>query len=572
MILMLIHRIEWVFVGPGDQGGSRQAGRAPPHSKTHFLSHPPLLPSYSPQGCILRFPMQIEINIQEEGRIIWQRLSAGWWAGRVFHEGKWLSTQEVEALLEKANTIADLQQLLSSWNGHFALLWSKEQLHVAATDIGRSIPVFWQVANAKVTLSNRPNTSGQVSWWQQNEALVQSEFIPGHATLWQGWQQLQAGELLEVKNGLCYIHNYFPHRRPASKVAPKEELRTQFNELLEGIFDRLISLANGRPIVIPLSGGYDSRIIAAGLHRKNYPQLKAFTYGQAGSTEVRIGQEVADSLGIEWQFVAYDQKLLSTFGQQAWKDYASYAGKGCVLAQEQDYFALQQLQTLGWLEAGSLIVPGYCGDFQAGSYLPGPQLPWPPSRKKRLHAQLLSRFLRQADEKFRQAWQPQLPHKEIQDDEHYISELEHWVLREYVSKYIVNGVRAYEWFHCNWHLPLWDKAFITFWQNVPNSYRKDMRLYREVLAQDWFASYGIQFPEDQMASDNVLSPGTWLPPNWKKRLKQYLPSRETTNVNGLQLLIPLIQEQLSWPDTDLSKSVNEMIGHWYHDFLKNNRV
>jgi hypothetical protein len=168
----------------------------------------------------------------------------------------------------------------------------------------------------------------------------------------------------------------------------------------------------------------------------------------------------------------------------------------------------------------------------------------------------------------RQLWLPLLPQNEIPDDHTYVSELEHWVLREYVSKYIVNGVRAYEWFGYDWYLPLWDNAFIEFWQSVPNAFRQNMALYRQVLSDDWFQPLGLTFPEDnQVSGSNPLSPTTWLPPQWKKSLKQYLPTTATQNINGLQKLIPIIQEQLNWPEQNLNKSVNEMIGQWYHDFL-----
>lgn len=227
---------------------------------------------------------------------------------------------------------------------------------------------------------------------------------------------------------------------------------------------------------------------------------------------------------------------------------------------------------MGWLEAGSIICPGYCGDFQAGSYLPGPGLPWPPQRKRRLQEQLLARFVRQTDATTRQMWLPQLPQMDIEDDTQYVSELEHWVLREYVSKYIVNGVRAYEWFECDWHLPLWDMAFIRFWQQVPNELRQGMELYRRVLRENWFKPYNIVFPEDDKVPTAGFSIGSWLPPQWKRKLKGYLPAKQTVDVNGLQQLIPLIQAQLSWPETDLSKSVNEMIGHWYHEFINHKRV
>lgn len=517
--------------------------------------------------------MKVHLELRTEKQLTWHALSAGWWTGHVYDHDHWLSAEEVDAALKAINSIEDLKQLLHRWNGHFALMWSDKGLHFAATDIGRSIPVFWQINDGTVSLSNRPvSAEPQASIWHTQTTFAQSEFVPGHATLWQGWQQLQAGEILEIKGGLCYLHNYFPHRRSPETGRSESQMAEAFQDVLHGVFDRFISFADGRPIVIPLSGGYDSRILLAGLHERGYTNVQAFTYGQEGSTEARIAREVAQQLEVDWQFVPYDKEILSEFGTPNWNAFAAYAVKGCALPQEQDYFALSKLKKAGWLKPGSIISPGYCGDFQAGSYIPEPQLPWPPNRKRRLQNQLTSRFLRYPNEQIKRMWLPLLPQEEIADQEQYISELEHWVLREYVSKYILNGVRAYEWFECSWHLPLWDREFILFWQKVPNRHRKEMQLYRQVLAENWFKPHNIVFPEDKLQPAARYSPGSWLPPQWKKRIKAYLPNKQTSNINGLQQLIPIIQQQLAWTESDLSKSVNEMIGHWYHDFINNQGV
>ena len=205
--------------------------------------------------------MQVHLHVQKQAPRTWQALSAGWWTGHVYAEDHWLSLKEIDAALLGIQSAADLAALLNQWNGHFALLWSKGQLHLAATDISRSIPVFWQVDSGGVNLSDYPILSPvTANVWQASKVLVHSEFIPGHATLWFGWQQLQAGEILEVKGGLCYLHNYFPHRRPSSPQRSTQQWEEGFQQVLENIIDRLISFAAGRTIVIPLSGGYDSRI------------------------------------------------------------------------------------------------------------------------------------------------------------------------------------------------------------------------------------------------------------------------------------------------------------------------
>lgn len=507
----------------------------------------------------------INIQIKQQKRV-WYALSKGWWTGRVHYQGKWLSPEEVEQSLLQVVSTEALVSLLQQWNGFFALLWTIEDRTYAATDIARSIPLFWSVQVKKITLTNHLAPSdGTLLQIHYDKTFAQTEFIPGHTTLLQGWQQLQAGELLEIHQNRCYLHNYFPHRRPTPLTASPVVLKQQFAQLLEQQIDRLITFAAGRTIVIPLSGGYDSRILLTILQQQQYPALKAFTYGQEGTWEVEIARSVARRLGVEWQFVPYTKELLQTFGDQTWQDFAAFAGNLCSIPQEQDYFALRFLKEMGWLEEDSIICPGYCGDFQAGSYLPEKTFLFNPDNLKTLQDFLFQRFLRYPSQALRQLWQPYLPQATIDNEHDYVSELEHWVLREYVSKFIVNGVRAYEWFDCNWYLPLWDLDFIRFWQQVPNTLRKDMQMYREVLEDNWFRPQELLFPEDQKTKPLFKPLASYLPLNLKRQLKKVLPAKPPTNINGLHQLVPLIQEQLAWATPDLTKSVNEMIGHWYHE-------
>ncbi|WP_020534380.1 asparagine synthase C-terminal domain-containing protein [Lewinella cohaerens] len=506
----------------------------------------------------------IDIQIKQQKRV-WHSLSDGWWTGHVYYQQHWLSPKEVEQLLLEVASTEALSALLQQWNGSFALIWTQGERTFAATDIARSIPLFWSVRNKEIKLNNHLlPADGTLLKIHEDKAFAQTEFIPGHTTLLHGWQQLQAGELLEIHNNRCYLHNYFPHRRPAPFRDSPSVLKQQFGELLEDQIDRLIAFAAGREIVIPLSGGYDSRILLTILQQKQYPALKAFTYGQEGSWEVEIARSVATKLGVDWQFVPYTKELLQQFGDQNWKDFANFSGNLSSIPQEQDYFALRFLKAAGWLKKDSIICPGYCGDFQAGSYLPDSSFSLRPKRLKALQNFLYQRFIRYPSPTLRQLWQSYLPQAELSDEHNYVSELEHWVLREYVSKFIINGVRAYEWFDCTWYLPLWDLEFIRFWQQIPNGLRIDMQMYREVLEDNWFRPQQLIFPKDQKTKPLFRPLASYLPLNLKRQLKKILPTKPQTNINGLHQLVPMIQAALGWPQPDLTKSVNEMIGYWYH--------
>jgi len=499
----------------------------------------------------------------------WQRLASGWWAGQVFADGHWLQLEELNERLGLVHSADDLATCLADWNGSFALVWEGPAQTFVAVDIARSIPLFWQTAAGVTTITDQLDPAQAApSGWLKEDWLVQTEFVPGHHTLLQGWQQLQAGEFLEIRDGFCYLHNYFPHRRPAEVSQDREDLKKQFSALIRAQTERLVSWAAGRTIVVPLSGGYDSRYILAALHQQGYPHLQAFTYGQADSWEVATARKVATTLGIDWQFVPYTSELLQKYWHTDWPAFAQYASNCAAIPQEQDYFALAHLRDTGWLAADSIICPGYCGDFQAGSYLPGTYFLWPWRRTKALQDLLYHRFTRYPTHERRQRWQPFLPQQKMHDPAEIVSEMEHWALREYVSKFIINGVRAYEWFDCSWYLPLWDREFIRFWQNVPNAYRKDLQLYREVLAADWFAPLGITYPEDEQNLALRRWWEDWLTVGAKAKLKQWRRPQKITDINGLQALVPLIQQELGWPEADHTKSVNEMLGHWYTKKLK----
>ena len=55
------------------------------------------------------------------------------------------------------------------------------------------------------------------------------------------------------------------------------------------------------------------------------------------------------------------------------------------------------------------------------------------------------------------------------------------------SKHLSSKQRVYEYFDCEWALPLWDKDYIEFWRTVKKEYKKNQKLYKSVLLDDNFS-------------------------------------------------------------------------------------
>ena len=330
----------------------------------------------------------VHTQLQNDDQYPWQKLSNGWWCGKGFLGNKILDKDLIESQLSLCQSKDDISNLLQETNGFFALIWSIKETTFIAVDHARSLPLFWKTRDGKTEISDHlDKQTGEPSIWLNNNNFEHSVFTPGHATLLHAWNQLQAGELLEIKDGMCYLHTWFDHHRKSDLTASdtvknRDDWQEHFEQLITQQAQRFIQWANGRTIVIPLSGGYDSRYILAALCKEGYTNIKAFTYGLENSQEVKVAEKIATQLSIDWIFVPYNKEQLDGFFSKEWKNYVDFASNMSSIPQDQDFFALSYLKKTGWLKTGDIISPGYCGDFQAGSYHPGDyfKFPWRKSK------------------------------------------------------------------------------------------------------------------------------------------------------------------------------------------------
>ena len=59
------------------------------------------------------------------------------------------------------------------------------------------------------------------------------------------------------------------------------------------------------------------------------------------------------------------------------------------------------------------------------------------------------------------------------------------------SKYVLNGLRTYEYFGHDWHIPLWDREYMDFWKTVPLHLKENQKLYKKVLIKKIGATFGF---------------------------------------------------------------------------------
>ena len=250
-------------------------------------------------------------------------------------------------------------------------------------------------------------------------------------------------------------------------------------------------------LVVPLSGGLDSRIIIAMLKRLGATDVICMSYGRKGSRESRISKRVAEALGYDWVFVEYTAKKWHDCYSSKEADYfQTWAGNLSSLPHMQDFLAVKELKDQGKLPDNSVFAPGHTADMLSGGHIPRYYL----DNSKKYNSET---FLTDSLKKHYNLWK--WPHEfelehifkekinkpaaelEIRDNETCANAIEFFDFNERQAKFIVNAVRAYDFFGYEWRTPFWDAELIDFFLKVPLEYRVNRVLYIK-YAREWLFS------------------------------------------------------------------------------------
>jgi len=437
----------------------------------------------------------VQIHIRDSEQ--WHEFGALCTRGTAFLGGRLLSG---EALSQHLATCADgiqFRRTLRELNGLFSAvgtLASGES--VAAVDRTRSLPLFYGERDDGLLLSDDARWVRQQIGDEARDPVSELEFelagyITGPDTIHARVKQLQAGELLLAADGAPIVktERYFRYEHEEGPVRSEEELREELDAILERAFERFIALAGGRCIVIPLSGGFDSRLIAVMLKRLGYDNVIAYSYGRRGNAEAEASRQVAASLGIRWEFCEYtEERWRRWWNTPQREEYGRFADGLCSLPVYQEWPAVWELRRRGLVPEDAIFAPGHSADA------------FPASRRTAAAARVyrdtgvvgetvLAAIIRYTyslwDWSDRRDELAPLVARRIEaalgDFSRFHSSacaVEAWGIQERQAKFIVNAMRAYEYWGYDWWLPFWDAEFAQFWMRCPVELRIGRRFSR----------------------------------------------------------------------------------------------
>lgn len=306
----------------------------------------------------------------------WTELAGGYFKGYLQPSGHPNPLRGKDALLylSQADSFEDFLELLKDLDGLYAVILRREAGTIwAAVDIARSMPLYYSVDGAYIsdsgpTVREALGIPREAADPAALEELFHTTFIAGSRSAYSEIAQLDAGQAMECfPSGEIRTIYYYAHIQKTKDIGRKEAMEL-FQQVSNQVFDETIAAIAGRPVVLSLSGGYDSRYVACMLKARGAKDVSCFTYGTKDSFEVHASEKIAKALGWRWTWVEHtDERILGILDDEG-EAYASAFEDYDYPYYIQNYPAVRYLHETGWFKPGSVFITGHPNDVPAGSH------------------------------------------------------------------------------------------------------------------------------------------------------------------------------------------------------------
>ncbi len=429
-----------------------------------------------------------------------------------YYEGSH-AIQQIQAV-ENTN---ELVGMLQNVHGSFTIIINTSEQTIIAIDQMSQFPVFYTHTDNRWLISDSVSEllKHKANWHINREAIpefLSAGFVMGNETLIEDIYRVKPGAIICLSNAshdenkshihATEWHNFLPQAYSLSNTSTPEE---DFLSILDRITAKLLNSLHGRTLVLPLSGGYDSRLIACMLRKAGVKDVICFSYGRP-NPESALSEEVAKRLGYKWLFTDYS--LMDTSGyidDPLFHDYCQYAGNHTSMPYLQEYFAVKYMKDKQLIPDNSTFLPGHSGDFLGGSYvdiaarysgkeqnLPShiasiyfPFLPLTRSERNIIEARL-------------KKWLEAHPTPASQVEEGYAPIVEDWDVKEKLAKFIFNSSSVFPYFGYELRFPLWDAEMQTFFRKLPYKLRSNKFLYDKTLEDRIFKPMNVYFGDEEL--------------------------------------------------------------------------
>lgn len=485
----------------------------------------------------------------------WKHFDKSHVKGFAFIENHLCNEEELYKGLVEAISNDTLVSYLYTLNGNYsAVIVVKDQCYLVA-DKFKTYPLLYTKIDDKWLITDQ----AKVILDAVPEIILNEETIPtylavgylhGSGTLLKDVSIVMSGTYVVVNENKTVKISYHKHIYD-KKIASEEEIMKEGVSVFDNGFKRILKSIGDRPIVIPLSGGYDSRLIACLCKKFDVKNVICYTYGLNESWEVEYSRKVANELGFIWHYVEYTkEKIIGYLNSSQFEDYFLYAMNLNTLPHLQDFLAVKELTEQGVIPKDAVILPGHSGDVLGGEHIPFDLLD-----KQFTVAELLIKkyyggniLRKKYSQQYHHYLERDLDSLLTKDNNSRACDLfDNWNIQNRQSNFIINSVRVYEYFGLDWRIPEWEDELSTFWLSREWKQKYNQVLYNKFMFEQYFASMNVDFYKPSSVNHSVLST-VQLPFGLKAKIKRILVKipyfRGYYDVNGGVVYFSLFSDRL----------------------------
>tara|TARA_Y100000590_G_scaffold185075_1_gene210853 strand:+ start:4717 stop:6276 length:1560 start_codon:yes stop_codon:yes gene_type:complete len=385
---------------------------------------------------------------------------------------------------EKIN-LKIFKNFITTLDFYFGIILENKKNVFCAVDNVRSQPIFF---NNKGYVSNSAKLLKNDNFVNKRSVLEfkMLGYVSGNETLINNVYQINSGNIIrwKKKNNIKKKIKYFEYLPNYSK----KQSYNKFELIINKIFKKIIKRANGKTIIVFLSGGLDSRFILGKLVELKYNKILAVSYGIKRNHESIKAKEISQLLNVPWKFYEHDEKKINfLYKSYERKNYSDYSSNLSSTPSYLEFETLSKMNKENFLK-NKIVINGQSGDYISGSHLTKFINYSKKSKIKNLYEYIIKKHY--------SLWKNLVNKKNISFIKKKINKsfgklvikkknlkmlYEYWEWKERQSKLVVNGNKAYDFFNVEWEMPLWDKEIMKFFEKIPLKDKINQNFYINFL-------------------------------------------------------------------------------------------
>lgn len=444
-----------------------------------------------------------ELRLRNNNGYYWSHKSID--NGNIWVKGFFIVNDLIICKDEFLAYISDLSQeellsVLTEADGQYLIIVNKFDRVLVIEDHIRSFPILYWKEEEKFIVSDslikEDYRRGKIDDLQR-KYFLNMLFTFDNRTLLDNVYQVPAGFVLNINKNDLILHEYWKFQYSHDPIKSIEVAVSEITRGYDSIFEKCARFIGNRKVVIPLSGGYDSRLVLFGLYKAGIEKnnIITFTYG-SDTEDVQISHEIAEKLGVSHYFISYDSEYARQFYINNIEQFSLYATNGVSTPCIQEWYAVNKLAAENIITKDSVIIPGY-GGVLPGHYMRMDLVSDNENYKETIKKYLIKMLLgnvpgRQSAERNELADSIlKSRYFDLSTQKKAVESFERFIYSEEQAKFIMNAVRDYETVQCEWITPFFFKEQFKLWGSIDNVLRNNNLAYKKAM-QNYFSETMLQ--------------------------------------------------------------------------------